>query len=236
MENDTGPHQDRGTSPLPMSPVGSIEIDEKPDLERKVQQHPSAASLTWTNLSVTISKRGSSPSHEILQNCTGYAEAGSITAIMGPSGSGKSTLLDALAGRLGPNTVQTGNILLNGESKSTLSYGIAGYVTQEDVLIGTLTVKESIQYSASLRLPDGTSRAEQKKIVESTIVDMGLYECQNTAVGNFFVRGLSGGEKRRLSIALQILTRPRLLFLDEPTSGLDRCKPSSKHKITLKSY
>ncbi len=96
-------------------------------------------------------------------------------------------------------------------------------MTQEDVLIGTLTVKESIQYSASLRLPDRTSRAEQKKIVESTIVDMGLYECQNTAVGNFFVRGLSGGEKRRLSIALQILTRPRLLFLDEPTSGLDRC-------------
>ncbi len=98
-----------------------------------------------------------------------------------------------------------------------------GYVTQEDVLIGTLTVKESIQYSASLRLPDRTSRAEQKKIVESAIVDMGLYECQNTAVGNFFVRGLSGGEKRRLSIALQILTRPRVLFLDEPTSGLDRC-------------
>lgn len=204
-----------------MSVEGSIESDEKPGLERKVEQHPSAASLTWTNLSVTVSGRGSSPSHDILRDCTGYAEAGSITAIMGPSGSGKSTLLDTLAGRLGPNTVQTGNILLNGESKSTLSYGIAGYVTQEDVLIGTLTVKESIQYSASLRLPDRTSRAEQKKIVESTIVDMGLYECQNTAVGNFFVRGLSGGEKRRLSIALQILTRPRLLFLDEPTSGLD---------------
>jgi len=219
MENGTD--QNRGTSPLMMSVVGSIESDEKPGLERKVQQHPSAASLTWTNLSITVSGRGSSPSHEILQDCTGYAEAGSITAIMGPSGSGKSTLLDALAGRLGPNTMQTGNILLNGESKSTLSYGIAGYVTQEDVLIGTLTVKESIQYSASLRLPDRTSRAEQKKIVESAIVDMGLYECQNTAVGNFFVRGLSGGEKRRLSIALQILTRPRVLFLDEPTSGLD---------------
>jgi ABC-type multidrug transport system fused ATPase/permease subunit len=78
--------------------VGSIESDEKPGLERKVQQYPSAASLTWTNLSVTVSGRGSSPSHEILQDCTGYAEAGSITAIMGPSGSGKSTLLDALAG------------------------------------------------------------------------------------------------------------------------------------------
>ncbi len=71
MENGTGPHVNRGTSPLMMSVLGSIDSDEKPGLERKVQQHPSAASLTWTNLSVTVSGRGSSPSHEILQDCTG---------------------------------------------------------------------------------------------------------------------------------------------------------------------
>jgi ABC-type multidrug transport system ATPase subunit len=96
-----------------------------------------------------------------------------------------------------------------------------GYVTQEDVLIGTLTVRETIQYSARLRFPDKLSPKELKEIVDSTIVEMGLYECQNTRVGTFFVRGISGGEKRRLSIALHILTRPHLLFLDEPTSGLD---------------
>lgn len=96
------------------------------------------------------------------------------------------------------------------------------YVTQEDVLIGTLTVRESIMYSASLRLPDKTTEEEKRAIVDNTILEMGLTGCQNTYVGNFFVRGLSGGEKRRLSIALQILTRPHLLFLDEPTSGLDR--------------
>jgi ABC-type multidrug transport system ATPase subunit len=73
-----------------------------------------------------------------------------------------------------------------------------------------------------LRLPDKLSPKELKEIVDSTIVEMGLYECQNTPVGTFFVRGISGGEKRRLSIALHILTRPHLLFLDEPTSGLDR--------------
>jgi ABC-type multidrug transport system ATPase subunit len=99
---------------------------------------------------------------------------------------------------------------------------VQGYVTQEDVLIGTLTVRETIQYSARLRLPDKLSPKELKEIVDSTIVEMGLYECQNTPVGTFFVRGISGGEKRRLSIALHILTRPHLLFLDEPTSGLDR--------------
>nr|XP_024384137.1 ABC transporter G family member 11-like isoform X2 [Physcomitrium patens] len=139
---------------------------------------------------------------------------------MGPSGSGKSTLLDALAGRLPPNAVLTGNILLNGESKATLSYGTAAYVTQEDVLIKTLTVKETLMYSAKLRLPEKT-REGKEKIVDSTIQDMGLSDCQHICVGRAFARGLSGGEKRRLSIALQILNRPQLLFLDEPTSGLD---------------
>jgi ABC-type multidrug transport system ATPase subunit len=96
------------------------------------------------------------------------------------------------------------------------------YVTQEDVLIGSLTVWESVMYSAALRLPAGTTKEEKRGLVERTIGEMGLSGCQHTRVGSFFVRGLSGGEKRRLSIALQILTRPRLLFLDEPTTGLDR--------------
>jgi ABC-type multidrug transport system ATPase subunit len=95
-------------------------------------------------------------------------------------------------------------------------------VTQEDVLIGSLTVWESVMYSAALRLPAGTTKEEKRGLVERTIGEMGLSGCQHTRVGSFFVRGLSGGEKRRLSIALQILTRPRLLFLDEPTTGLDR--------------
>lgn len=95
-------------------------------------------------------------------------------------------------------------------------------MTQTDELIGTLTVKETIYYSASLRIPSTVTRSEKKAIVDSTIREMGLYDCRNTPVGNWHLRGLSGGEKRRLSIALEILTRPRLLFLDEPTSGLDR--------------
>ncbi len=95
-------------------------------------------------------------------------------------------------------------------------------MTQSDDLIGTLTVNETVYYSASLRLSSKIPRAEKKAIVESTIREMGLMECRNTPVGNWHLRGLSGGERRRLSIALEILTRPRLLFLDEPTSGLDR--------------
>ncbi|KAM7528969.1 hypothetical protein LguiB_032379 [Lonicera macranthoides] len=141
-------------------------------------------------------------------------------AIMGPSGSGKSTLLDSLAGRLAKNVVMTGNILLNG-NKRRLNYGVVAYVTQEDVLLGTLTVRETINYSAHLRLPTNMSKEEVNEIVEATILEMGLEDCANHMVGTWHVRGISGGERKRVSIALEILVRPRLLFLDEPTSGLD---------------
>ena len=95
------------------------------------------------------------------------------------------------------------------------------YVTQEDVLMGTLTVRETITYSAYLRLPTSFTNEEVRDIVEGTIMEMGLEDCSDTLVGNWHLRGLSGGEKKRLSIALEILVRPRLMFLDEPTSGLD---------------
>lgn len=96
------------------------------------------------------------------------------------------------------------------------------YVTQDDNLIGTLTVRETISYSARLRLPDNMPWEDKRALVESTIVAMGLQDCADTVIGNWHLRGISGGEKRRVSIALEILMRPRLLFLDEPTSGLDR--------------
>ena len=100
--------------------------------------------------------------------------------------------------------------------------GLQAYVTQEDTLTGTLTVRETITYSAYLRLPTAMLREEKETIIESAILEMGLQDCADTPVGNWHLRGLSGGEKRRVSIALEILMRPRLLFLDEPTSGLDR--------------
>nr|CAD1840840.1 unnamed protein product [Ananas comosus var. bracteatus] len=108
---------------------------------------------------------------------------------------------------------------LTGRTK--LSFGTAAYVTQDDNLIGTLTVRETISYSAQLRLPDKMAREEKRALVEGTISEMGLQDCADTVIGNWHLRGISGGEKRRVSIALEILMRPRLLFLDEPTSGLD---------------
>lgn len=95
-------------------------------------------------------------------------------------------------------------------------------MTQDDNLIGTLTVRETISYSARLRLPDKMPWSEKRTLVERTIIEMGLQDCADTVIGNWHLRGISGGERRRVSIALEILMRPRLLFLDEPTSGLDR--------------
>lgn len=94
-------------------------------------------------------------------------------------------------------------------------------MTQEDVLLGTLTARETIRYSALLRLPTSMTREEVDGIVEGTIMELGLQDCADRVIGNWHLRGISGGEKKRLSIALEILTRPHLLFLDEPTSGLD---------------
>ncbi|KAK9691603.1 hypothetical protein RND81_09G207200 [Saponaria officinalis] len=178
-----------------------------------------SATLTWKDLTVMVTLNNGE-TQTVLEGLTGYAEPGTFTALMGPSGSGKSTLLDALSSRLAANAFMSGTILLNGR-RTKLSFGTAAYVTQDDNLIGTLTVRETISYSARLRLPDRMPRSEKQALVESTIIEMGLQDCADTVVGNWHLRGISGGEKRRVSIALEILMRPRLLFLDEPTSGLD---------------
>ncbi|KAJ9139657.1 hypothetical protein P3X46_030370 [Hevea brasiliensis] len=175
--------------------------------------------VVWENLTVVLPNFGHGPTKRLLQGLSGCAEPGRIMAIMGPSGSGKSTLLDSLAGRLSRNVIMTGNVLFNGK-KRRLGSGVA-YVTQEDVLLGTLTVRETITYSANLRFPTTMTKEEISDVVEGTIMEMGLQDCADRLIGNWHLRGISGGEKKRLSIALEILTRPRLLFLDEPTSGLD---------------
>ncbi|XP_058184900.1 ABC transporter G family member 1-like [Rhododendron vialii] len=175
--------------------------------------------LTWKDLWVMVpDKKGGR--RAILQGVTGYLEPGEVLAIMGPSGCGKSTLLDSLAGRLGDNTRRTGEILINGR-KQTLAFGTSAYVTQDDTLMTTLTVKEAVYYSAELQLPDSMSRSEKRERADVTIRDMGLQDSINTRIGGWGSKGLSGGQKRRVSICIEILTRPKLLFLDEPTSGLD---------------
>ncbi|WOL08728.1 ABC transporter G family member 11-like [Canna indica] len=182
-------------------------------------QHQGAVFLTWEDLCVSTSdlKGGR---FEILQGITGHAHPGEVLAIMGPSGCGKSTLLDALAGRLGSSVTQKGEILINGK-KQKLAFGASAYVTQDDVLMTTLTVREAVYYSAELQLPGSMPWQKKKERADATIREMGLEGAKDTRIGGWAFKGISGGQRRRVSICVELLTRPQLLFLDEPTSGLD---------------
>ncbi|GMN23719.1 hypothetical protein TIFTF001_045806, partial [Ficus carica] len=164
----------------------------------------SGVCMTWNELGVSV-ETGKNGKKMILQEVTGYAEPGEVLAIMG---------------RLSSNTKQTGEILINGR-RERLAYGTSAYVTQDDTLMTTLTVREAVYYSAQLQLPDSMPRSEKKERAETTIREMGLQGSMDTRIGGWSVKGLSGGQKRRVSICIEILTRPKLLFLDEPTSGLD---------------
>ncbi|KAL2460414.1 ABC transporter G family member 11 [Abeliophyllum distichum] len=175
--------------------------------------------LTWKDLWVTVSTEKDG-TKSILQGLAGYACPGQVLAVMGPSGCGKSTLLDALAGRLNSRTRQKGEILINGR-KQKLAYGTSAYVTQEDTLTWTLTVREAVYYSAQLQLPITMLQTEKREIAERSIREMGLQDSIDTTIGGFGSKGLSSGQKRRVSICIELLRRPKLLFLDEPTSGLD---------------
>ncbi|KAG5409872.1 hypothetical protein IGI04_006191 [Brassica rapa subsp. trilocularis] len=156
----------------------------------------------------------------ILSGVTGMVSPGEFMAVLGPSGSGKSTLLNAIAGRLhGP--ALTGRILMNDVKPTKQTLKRTGFVAQDDLLYPHLTVRETLVFVALLRLPRSLTRHEKIKAAESVISELGLEKCENTVVGNTFIRGISGGERKRVSIAHELLINPSLLVLDEPTSGLD---------------
>lgn len=157
----------------------------------------------------------------ILHGITGMAFPGEILAVLGPSGSGKSTLLNALAGRLQGQGGTTGTVLANGKRLTKSVLRKTGFVTQDDVLFPHLTVREILVFCSLLRLPTVLSRKEKVSVAESVMSELGLDKCQNTIIGNTFIRGVSGGERKRVSIAHELLLNPSLLILDEPTSGLD---------------
>ncbi|XP_066487778.1 broad substrate specificity ATP-binding cassette transporter ABCG2-like [Tiliqua scincoides] len=156
---------------------------------------------------------------EILKNLSGVLKPG-LNAILGPTGCGKSSLLDILATRKDPKGL-TGEILINGAPQPPHFKCMSGYVVQEDVVMGTLTVKENLQFSAALRLPLSMSNKEKQARVDQIIMELDLLKVADSKVGTQFIRGVSGGEKKRTSIGLELITHPTILFLDEPTTGLD---------------
>eukprot|EP00026_Physarum_polycephalum_P000722 Phypoly_transcript_00723.p1 GENE.Phypoly_transcript_00723~~Phypoly_transcript_00723.p1 ORF type:complete len:1358 (+),score=194.06 Phypoly_transcript_00723:83-4156(+) len=169
---------------------------------------------------IALEKGPSERGKVVLRKVTGSLKTGELVVLMGGSGSGKTTLLNAIAGR-GENMQIRGEVLINGmDMLEDLKY-LTGYVLQNDYLHPCLTVRECLTYIAMLRLPSTLSTEEKTTRVDEIILELGLKDCANTLIGDEFVRGISGGEKRRVSIAAQMLTDPSILLLDEPTSGLD---------------
>ncbi|KAL2541584.1 ABC transporter G family member 1 [Abeliophyllum distichum] len=157
----------------------------------------------------------------LLNDISGEAPDGEIMAVMGASGSGKSTLIDALANRMAKESLQ-GTISLNGEQlESSLLKVISAYVMQDDLLFPMLTVEETLMFAAEFRLPRSLSKSKKKMRVQALIDQLGLRNAAKTVIGDEGHRGVSGGERRRVSIGTDIIHDPILLFLDEPTSGLD---------------
>lgn len=167
------------------------------------------------------------PTKTILNPVNATFNAGVLNVIMGPSGSGKTSLLNSMALRL-RNSVGTkyrpaGKLTFNGAVPSdSVIRSVCSYVCQDDdALLPSLTVRETLRFAAGLRLPSFMSKEEKNRRAEDVLLKMGLKDCADNLIGGELVKGISGGEKRRVSIAVQVLTDPRILLLDEPTSGLD---------------
>ncbi len=148
-----------------------------------------------------------------------YEESGNLVAIMGASGAGKSTLVNLLTGMYKPTT---GSVRINGidvHKEPDKAKGLIGYITQDDLLIEELTVFENLYYNAKLSLK-GLSEAEIHAKVDRLLDELGLLEIKHLKVGSPLNKKISGGQRKRLNIALELIREPTILFLDEPTSGL----------------
>ncbi|KAJ2579605.1 hypothetical protein GGH95_003018, partial [Coemansia sp. RSA 1836] len=180
--------------------------------------------LRWDDLNYEVkTKVGKTEEwRSILSGITGEARAGEAIAIIGSSGAGKTTLLNALSGRIVGGRL-SGQILFRGAKRHPGSFKrVTAYVQQDDLMHPLLTVQETLSYASKLRLPNSQYTPERKtERVNTVIRQLRLEAARNTKIGDAATRGVSGGERKRVSIGTELLTDPRLLFLDEPTSGLD---------------
>ena len=188
------------------------------------------ALLEWSELSIRFGDKVA------VDRASGAVGKGEFLALMGPSGAGKTTLLDLLTGRLGAGT-REGDVLVEGHAFSEeIVWAMSSYVPQEDVFMPHMTALESLTFVARLRLPRRESDADVAERCRTLLGEVGMGHVEHVYVGGVLagglsIRGLSGGQRRRLSLAAGLVSRPRLLFADEPTSGLDAA--STLHVMEL---
>lgn len=194
----------------------ALDEDEEEENAKLIVDHKPAA-MHFEHVSYNLNGK------QILSGIQGAVQPGQLMAVMGASGAGKSTFLDILARKNKKGTV-SGEFFVNGEKVNDNDFrSVIGFVDQEDTLLPTLTVHETILDSALLRLPKDMSMQAKMQRVEDVERQLGIFHIRDQLIGSeeSFGRGISGGEKRRVGIACELVTSPSILFLDEPTSGLD---------------
>ncbi|KAJ3097132.1 hypothetical protein HDU97_005134 [Phlyctochytrium planicorne] len=168
----------------------------------------------FNNLSLTL------PSgNTVLEGVNGQIQAGRMTAIMGPSGAGKTTFMNVLMGKVKRTG---GDLKINGVAAEMKKFSkIIGYVAQEDIMQKELTVRENILYSAKIRLPRNWTTQMIEKHTDDVIDALNLSHVKHIPIGDDLTRGISGGQRKRVNVGIELVACPLALFLDEPTSGLD---------------
>jgi ABC-type multidrug transport system ATPase subunit len=193
--------------------LGEIQLLD--DETAKLIHDHTPTTLQFRNVSYRIGDK------EILENIHGIVKPGQVLAIMGASGAGKTSFLDILARKRKKGFVE-GDFFLSGRKVSDSQFKrVVGFVDQEDTLMPSLTVYETVLYSALLRLPSDMSTAAKKYRVLETLEELGILGIKDNRIGNEGERGISGGEKRRVTIACELVTSPSILFMDEPVTNVD---------------
>ncbi|XP_075152459.1 ATP-binding cassette sub-family G member 1 [Haematobia irritans] len=174
-----------------------------------------AVDLAFHNLTYRVKEGNRSNAKTILKGVSGRLRSGELTAIMGPSGAGKSTLLNILSGYKTSNI--EGSVTMNGHERNISTFRkLSAYIMQDNQLHGNLTVQEAMTVATNLKLSKKFTKAEKQSMIDDILLTLSLSEHRNT-----LTRNLSGGQKKRLSIALELVNNPPIMFFDEPTSGLD---------------
>ncbi|OMJ96370.1 hypothetical protein SteCoe_121 [Stentor coeruleus] len=189
--------------------------------------------LEWFNITYSIKQRNRRI--KILKGVSGFANPGQILAIMGSSGSGKTSLLSILSNQIFPRRGEKilVKISINGVDIKNVDYSIySRYVMQESIVLPTLTPREALTYAAKLKIKGNDEFITER--VNKVIKDLKLSKIADKFIGNEFIKGLSGGEKKRVCIGLELISEPQILILDEPTSGLD--SPTAELIINLMKH
>lgn len=221
MENNL----ESGTQPMPSvsdyTNVSSFGL-QLTEIKQVTLQWEHIEAVVFPNETKYFRKDIQDAPHQILRDVNGFASPGEILAILGNSGSGKTTLLNILAGRKQSKLLVTGSVKVSGEDITPPFNKFISHVQQEDFFIGTLTVNEHLTFQANLRLESKFSAIQKTRRVKQVLNELGLNKCSNTLIGvPGRLKGASGGERKRLAFASELLTNPSLLICDEPISGLD---------------